>query len=327
MSKRELWSVQRLWCVFGVCVAIVAGSTSVQGTASAQAEDEFCAGGIVHDYARPLKRLPKGHTLPVFGRLPFGPDWLRVEKYPLSASTMYRDPYFGHVLLSGASKFGYVLREQGSASESVDLGWVVTARMFGMSRSGVLGREIVRKRFRIGRVGRGLWRKLTLNALRRPGLYRFDIGFKDRVGRMLGKFQENLRVVRRRYKARLVVSDSVLYRGESADMRIDNIGTRSITFEEGFSVGFTLQRFDGLGWVEVPLPIVNGWRIESDRIAGFPNLYSGVPAGWSTTCVGSIQIPSEFRAGLYRILKPVKAAKRHGFSPPINLAAEFQVVE
>lgn len=329
LSKLQSATVLVISCAVtvGICAVLIAGATSAQG-ASPTSVGKFCAGGIAHDYARPLKRLPMGHRLPVSGRTSFGPDWLRVQKYPLSASPKYRDPYFGNVLLSGASKFGYVLRNQGSANGGVELGWEVTAQMFVMSRSGMRGREIARGRFRIGRIGRELWRKLTLNTLRRPGLYRFDIRFKDGAGRMLGKFRENLRVVRPRYKARLVVSDSVLHRGESADLRIDNIGTRFITFDEAFNVGFRLQRFEAArGWVEVPLAMANGWRSESNRVAGLPSLYRGVPSGWSTSCVGSIQIPSELGAGLYRILKPVKTVKPHGLGPPINLAAEFQVVE
>jgi hypothetical protein len=316
-----------LLCALGICAAFTIGVTCPQGTAQAKTGDEFCAGGIVRDYARPLKRLPKIHVLPASGALPFGPDWLHVEKYPMPVMGGYRDPYFGHVLLPGANKFGYVLQDQGNASIGVELDWTVTARMLVTTRSGLIGREVALQRFQIGNVGRGYWRRLVVSALRRPGLYRFDIQFRTRFGRILGRFQEYLRVVHPRYEARLVIDNPILRRGESAAIRIDNVGTKSITFEEGFSFGFRLQRFDGLNWVEVTLPTWQGWRIESNRIAGFPNLYRGVPAGWNTSCIGSIQISPEFEAGLYRILKPVKISRRHGLGPPINLAAEFQVVE
>jgi len=316
--------------ILGFCFLLI-GLASIDVPATVYANDQFCGSGVrlSNNYARPLERLPRVRTIPDSGILSFGPKRLYLEQFPFSSSRQQGHSFVGQVLLPGGSKFGYSFRDSEYSRRGFALGWGVTAQMYALNGNGVVRRQVGRKRIRIEKVSPSQPPRMMLQATPEAGLYRFDIQFKDRSGRLLGSFKDYLRVVHPRFQARLVISESSLRQGEWIAMRIDNLGTKTVTFDEDAYPGFEVQRFDGSEWVEAPVPELPTrlYKGHSNRVAGFPNIYAGIPAGWATGCIGGFGIPPEYEPGLYRVLKLVQIRKRRGVSPLFNLSTEFHVID
>jgi hypothetical protein len=227
----------------------------------------------VRDEARPLERMP-AEKPPPEGELPFGPHNL----------SMYRLNFGSKVVLDG-SHLGYRFAAKDAGTRILRLGWKVKAALRRVGRNGQpLGA--------VGTLSRRLGEVEDLDLLQfsfpaKPGLYRFDISFASLRGRKLGFYREYFRVVPRRVKLRLAVSNPAPLPGATIYARVLNLGTQSVLLHPGMSV----ERAEGGQWKrQAQLPATE----RSEREFRW-TLYGGE----ASPCL-AFQVPSDTASGAFR---------------------------
>jgi hypothetical protein len=144
-----------------------------------------------------------------------------------------------------------------------------------------------------------------------PGHYRYDLLFRDRSGKLLGRYHDYYSVVRRNPEARLVLDGTTFRVGDLVLEKIENPGTESLSYGAGSG---RFERFEGSTWTP----------LDFEDLFGFPNIVPaiglGVSPGWSSRCdfLGFV-VPQGMTPGLYRVIKSEPGAR-------IYLAAEFTIL-
>ena len=272
-----------------------------------QIDDPFCTGTVIRDYSAPLAALPKVRELPASGRLPFAPRglWLGGGE--------------ANVIRAGDSiQFRFLNR--GPARAEARLGWYVTSRLVQVDRSGRAVRVAKRKRQRIGLIHKIEKQLFGFARSPRPGLYRFDIAFRDRTGELLGRYHAYYGVVRRRLAVRLHLKGNLFRPGDVIYGRVENRGTEWLFYGEPNSI----ERYDGTDWV----------RLNLRRAFSMIGILG--PPGTVGRCTSNFRVPTDFAPGHYRMVKQVSYSDRRGLvrgrgglsraGRPLTLTAEFEVV-
>lgn len=140
-----------------------------------------------------------------------------------------------------------------------------------------------------------------------PGLYRYDLVFRNRSGRLLGRLHDYYRVVRRNPEIHLALNGSSFSAGETVRAKVEDPGTEWASYGADFGI----ERFDGAAWVPIDWEAVFGHRAAFILIG-----YRSRP-GTAGECVSGFTVPETMEPGLYRTTKPVDRSE---------LSAEFTIV-
>lgn len=272
-------------------VAAATGSASSTG---------FCAAKKpLRDFG--LSQLPPLREAPGDGEpLPFAP---RVNVYGSDGDEVY--PGIGGTPEPLPIGFGLSTR---NPHASISLGWSVTAQLWRISREGRPLHQVASTALEIDQLDGADRPYVTIDLPGRPGFYRYDIQFAGRAGQQLGAYGSYLRVVRPFWQVRLGL-DSRTYRpGERVRMRVENYGSRTVTFGEDFRVE---RRVDGR-WGRDRELTPDGFFL------GLRVLHPGEPT-WCEV----LYLPRSVESGYYRIVKTVGLGS--AMHPERRLTAPFAV--
>lgn len=208
--------------------------------------------------------------------------------------------------------FGYGFSEHNYGGDGVRLDWTITAQLWTVDKRGTPFREIDHEELFIGH----------LSALRQPhidvdppkgrrGFYRFSMQIADRSGKVIGAYGAYFRVVRPSWRPKLRLTREVLRPGERLLIRIENYGSKSVSYAEPFGV----QRFENGGWVPVPDLLRARWR-----------MWLGLLGAGGTGKCNVLSLPPDMPFGSYRIVKRV-GTELGPRGRQVQLTAPFVVAE
>lgn len=307
MAKERIsrWS-RYLFILAALLFMITAGQTSkapADGASStARVNESFCGTRLAKNYLRPLARMTRIRRAPSSGKIPFGPPGLNLEA-------------IGGALIVGGGLAGF-----GFSDDAVErvrrLNWDVSARLVRVNARGEEVEALDSKRRRIGTVEGNAIKDLLFRVPGRPAFYRVDIVLR-RLGSqtILGEFSNYLRVVRPRFDARLLVSQSAVDRGGVVSARLANFGTETLS-----SISpdwqFSVQRFDGEKWVAAA---------SDPPTERHKPMVQKLLAGQMDSCV-RLRIPSLEEPGRYRFSMVVNRNKEaESKNRAVTLTTEFIV--
>jgi len=287
----------------------VIASVSGFGAVAASAGAAFCETDVVHNFERPLERLPHIREAPLREHLPFGPARIfmgQIGSGPLVVGSdvigfglSYSPFYPGHHL-------------------SPPLNWLVEAQLARVDRHGRTTQTLGKISKRVGRLRSTDDRPsgdLDFSfPVSKSALYRVEITFADKAGKRLARYGKYLRVLRPSLDARLALSGTAFRPGEIVTARLENHGTDSLHY----GLGRTIERYDGSTWTVAP---------ESSQGAVLAIGLSSGP-GESASC-WSFNIPPGEPPGRYRFVWSGEAFD--GSSAPLHsthfrLEPEFQIL-
>jgi hypothetical protein len=264
----------------------------------------FCERQTLHDYLRPLDRMPKLHAPAKTGQIGIGPQSLRLRS---------SSPF-----VVGSSTVGFTLAV--AQRKPLYLPWSATASLVQVNGNGKpVGRpRHLEKSVGLIRPFKGDHFQFEISG--KAALYRVTVAFWGASRQKLAEFGAYYRVLPPISRARLA-ANSLSYRPESIVFgRIENYGTLRVAY----GVPFAIERLEGSTWVEAPESPDGPWIL--------PLLFS-LP-GESGSCNG-FWIPPSMPPGTYRMTKEVgyvrpirpRDKSRNTSSRAENtLTAEFQVV-
>lgn len=173
------------------------------------------------------------------------------------------------------------------------------ARLWAIDRTGAAQREIAHHGIFIGRLEAERQPRIALGPPPgRRGFYRFDMQIMNRAGETLGDYGAYFKVVRPFWRVKLGLTRKTVRPGQRVLSRVENYGSKSLTYGEEFSV----QRLEHRRWVRVPALTPNNWLLWLDFLE--PG-YIGRSS--------SVAIPRGTPPGRYRIVKSVgRPAGRSG---------------
>lgn len=246
----------------------------------------FCDERVAHDYAKPFELMPAVRGIPSSGHLPFSPRALEVDT-PSSA-----------ILVPGeALSMSYGLSVPSEERLGRRLAWGVSSQLIQVNATGrrlqVVERTGLRFNTRDVKDVSGLGYSLEVSP--RPAFYLVATQFRTLNGTNLGEYGEYFRVVRPTHVTKLVASQQSVRVGEQLVFRIENSGTRSVSFGEPFGVE---KEVNG-SWLPVGLPL-GPWHAQ--RL--------GLGAGEVGACQ-ELVVPSRLRPGGYRVRKDLLDPPRH----------------
>ena len=278
--------------------------------ATSSAEADFCETEVLHDYRKPLKRLPAVPAPPLDERLDFAP------------ARTYLGSFSNGPLQVGPGKRGFSLGyspyEQ-SPPPSRRLDWQITSRLVMVDRS---GSPIGRPR-QIEKQVKRLWPDdenhhrlaFAFEVPGKPALYRLEIVFKNKGGKRLARFGEHFRVLRPSLNLDFFLNGTSFRRGETVQAWLVN---RGVTFLS-FGLGKRIEYWNGTSWTFPPV-----------KFPGGPVLAIGLNLGPGerTTC-WSTAIPADAMPGTYRFVTDVdRSVNPVGYpATPLDASAEFTVTE
>ena len=167
------------------------------------------------------------------------------------------------------------------------LGWTVESRLVrinGRGRSLRLANSSSERFGLLKAAGRGSLRSREVGGFARapgPGLYRYDLAFRNQRGRLLGRFHDYYLVVRRNPEIRLALDGSSFSAGESVSAKVEDPGTECVFYGEDFGI----DRFDGASWSPIDWEQVFGHR----AISGLVGYFSA--PGTAGQCVSGFTVP------------------------------------
>lgn len=261
-----------------------------------------CRDRLIRDYEEPLRHMPR-HQGPPEGELAFAPRDLSIR--PIAPR---------RVVLQGRT-FGYQFEASrprtalGRLRHPLKLDWNVTTTLWSVDHRGRQLQVIDRDRRRFGEVHDV--RNLDLAVAARPGLYRFDMDFQKYNGTVLAVFSEYFRVVPRRVRVRVGLSQPVLHAGEIELGQLENLGTEFMSLPNGEQLN--IEHLENGQWTQVPTDVSNVTVVGAE-----PLLWGG----FATRC-SSFTIAPETLPGLYRFSIAAKPAG----SPLRVVTGEFSVVQ
>jgi hypothetical protein len=238
---------------------------------------DICRKRVAVDYARIFREMQGVQPPPASGILPFAPPGSRL--YQTSASQIQ--------LTDGA--FGYAFTAK-RRQWPIRLDWVVTTRIAKVDRKGNIVDIVSKKQASFGFVGDIRNLDFTMPLPISTGLFRYEVAFRNDVGRKLAKYSQYVRVVNPSLSVILRLNSDVYKPHERVFMQVANIGTIPISYGEGLRVA----RFDGNYWV----PVVKFFPQSGQRRVLRLN------AGEAGPCE-NLEIPAEATPGSYRIEKRI----------------------
>lgn len=264
------------------------------GASSAGAENSFCEKTVVHNFEKPFSRMPRVHPPPISGKLPFAPG-----------HTYLTQPQSQILVADEGPHIGYGFRSDPGADRTFMLNWRILGRLTQVNGQGARKKLVDTKEQFVGTVTEAEFNKIALRFLlpAREGLYRLDLSFRKKNGKMLKHFSQYFRVVRPTVSVKLALSTQRIRASETLFLRVENLGTRSVRYGEPFS----LETFNGSAWVDASVDL-GPWHRPLFKIL----------SGLAGKCQ-SFSVPSDLSAGLYRIRKKLA-------SPARSVTANFEVL-
>jgi len=271
-----------------VAVLVVCPNSNALASAG---EPSWCAHRVVHDYLAPVRQMKPIRRVPRSGRLPFGPSSLRLVNRT-------------GPLMVGSGTFGYELSTE--AAQPLHVDWAILTRISSISHSGHIKRTLITKKSYVRAVRNDSNLRFMFHLPNKPALYRYDIEFQGRSGK-LGSYSEYLRVVPRRAAARIRLSSPTYRAGSEVWFRLENVGTAAISFGELFSI----ERYNG-----------SAWEKDAATPVGAPAVAIELAGGVAYRCK-RVTLPQDGSPGLYRLSQKVKVLRQGTMLVP---AAQFEVV-
>lgn len=206
--------------------------------------------------------------------------------------------------------FGYGFSEH-DYSGSPRLDWNVTAQLWTVDRRGANLEEVDHSEIFIGRLDAARQPRIEVHPLEdRRGFYRFDMQITDGEGAVVGSFSSHFKVVQPSWHPRLRLNKNVLRSGERLLARLENHGSRTVSFGESFRV----QRIENGEWVQASDLSVGPWLA-----------WLGYLGPGSSGKCNSLFLPVSTPPGMYRIVKSV-GTELWPKGRMDRLAAAFRVV-
>jgi len=188
------------------------------GKADASQSADFCAKNVlVHDYLTPLAGFPNSLEFANSGKLASGPGALRVYP-PRNRLVTAGEPggFESRGTLAGGPSHG-------------PLRWWAVSRLIRVGKNADHRIVKARKQF-IGTVKSFQGRNFGFSGPVPPGIYRLDIRFQNRRGKMVNHYAEIFRVLQARSDLRLVADVQPVVPGARGYLRVDNYGTITGTY-------------------------------------------------------------------------------------------------
>jgi hypothetical protein len=227
-------------------------------------------------YVTAFKKMPPLHLLPASGKLPF-------------ASKSAYFSAFARPVVVGGGEIGYGFSpSDGKGMQGA--GWTLKVRVVSINGRG----HVVRSPPPIERLAQSDGDlgdlRLQLELSRQPALYKVELTFLNRAGHRLGKYGEYVRVVKPTVAVSLGLSGAAFSPGETAYMRVENLGTETVRS----GPEFVLERLVDGRWTIDPDSPKDIWRKSMQVLF----------AGEGGRCQ-EFQIPVSQAAGQYRFSKVV----------------------
>ncbi len=290
MSKRALWVA-----TFAISILAFPGPAAASWPYT---DVPFCRPTPVHNYMKPVERLPAVHHSPTDER----PGFKRKGVFIHGGTDE---------LLPGGGQVGFGIAYNGNPA--VHLNWLVTAKLTAIDRRGRVLRVVAGKQEAIRTPDPESLDDFHFKVSGEPGLYRTTLTIRKLSGELLGRYGQYTRVVEPSSGVRLRLDGTAFHAGEIVYARVENLGTEQVAY----GVPYAIEAFDGSSWSTAPESPKGPWIL--------PLLYSA--PGYSGTCSGFL-IPAEMPAGRYRFVKKldVVQTRRGGEEKPEILTADFEIV-
>jgi len=262
----------------------------------------FCKTGVVRNYLKPLEAMPPLHGVPATSDLPFGPAGVFLSERAVGP------------IVSGRSSIGFSLSfGSRTLKPSPRLDWTVVARLVRVARHEHARRALARQREHVVRLDSRSRRRFSFEISGRPSLYRFEIEFRNRAGKRIGRFGRYLRVLRPRRDARLTLETTSFQPGDTVSPRLENYGTESLLY----GLEYSIESYDGATWARSPF----------DRPRPVPLIGLRTGAGGAASCWG-FTIPSDAPPGRYRFVWSGRTSRETipAHNGRLRLTAEFRVL-
>jgi hypothetical protein len=293
--------MKRGGAILAVAMALIAGAVPTPAAAIS------CESEIVHDYTKPLKRLPEIRRPPL-ETLPFAPA-------QVSFGQIGRGP-----LITGSGKVGFHLSYSSYPDHhpSPRLNWVVAvsiAEIDGRGRTTKVIRFIEEEVKRLRSSDDEPSGDLSLAAqISKPGLYRAQITFSRPSGERLGRYGGYVRLLRPTLDAGISLNKTSFHPGETLVATLENRGTEALSY----GLGYAIEDFDGVSWGRAPI----------SPSGPIPAIGLGTGAGEKSTC-WSFPIPANAAAGPYRFAwfgEAIRSTLRRQHATPLARYSEFQIL-
>jgi Bacterial Ig-like domain len=218
------------------CLGMIVAVTMVAPPALASANarsGSFCRIGVVRDYEAPLRQMPPVRHTRASGRIPGGPDGLRLLPQARVQSSSGQVGFFA----DSKTPRGLWWR-----------GWEAEALLWKITSSGkTSGRLPRRKRFP-SEVAPTTQRQLGFRVSDKPAFYRIDLTFRQESTGKRRQISEYFRIVRRYIDIRLTADRAAYHTGETVMFRLENFGSVLM----GYGYSFRTERLNASTWESVP---------------------------------------------------------------------------
>lgn len=268
-KQRASIIAQRWTLAVGLILGLLSLSVS-DAVARGEKYTGSCAKSVLmRDYLGALGDLPKQKGFADSGKLPFGPNNLRVYPPRTRLVVMGRDRIESSGALSKRSRSGR------------QLNWLVESQLERLDRQGSPLGIAKLKRQKVAAARGFSHRQFGFGSRVSPGLYRLSVTFASSQAN-LGSFKEYFRVIEERSSLRLTAPTVEVRPGETVRLRVKNLGTVSATY----SAFPQLFAADGS-----KVPIFYGFG---------SNLRPRLQAGYLSPCI-DLPLPESLAPGEYRI--------------------------
>jgi hypothetical protein len=288
-------------------VSAVLSACAVSGLMTAQAlASDTCSISVVQDYAAPLAAMPPLPPLAA-GRttLPFGPGHVTL---------IYRPGQ--QVALPGTEQgVGFILVTAPGRERAARPDWLVSTRMVKVSEAGRTERVLQTRRARVGELAPHAPIRLGLGASGEPGFYRVEIVFRNRAGRLIGRFGGYKRVLVGNLDVRFSLERTAVHPGETIEPRLENIGAAFLSF----GLGTRIEVLQGGTWA--PSPFGNVPPVPAN---GYVNVEPGEAASCWRQTIPTGAAPGTYRASLH--FSYVVRTGREPVGSGETRYAEFEIV-
>jgi len=214
-------------------------------------------------------------------------------------------------VMSEPYPFGYGFSER-RYDGSLPLDWTVSAQLWAIDRRGSDLEEVDRDELFIGRLSAASQPKIEVHPPEdRRGFYRFDMQIVGSEGREIASYSAHFKVVQPSWRPRLRLNRTVVRAGERLLARLENLGSRTVSYGESFGV----ERRDG-----------GTWTPARDLLRGRWLMWLGLLGPGGSGKCNSLSIPPDTPPGSYRIVKGV-GSDRWPKGREERLVAPFKVVE
>ena len=269
-----------------LALALVSAPTAVAS------EPRFCKSATLHDYLKPLQRMPELRELP-----------FRRRAEPLFRGV--RIGAAGPTLAVNGGRAGYQLQWDGNPR------WEITLTFEQVTPSGSVIKPLGRRHLRLGALAPALITEPAFTMSGKPAFYRTTLAIRSASGRKLAEFGNYYRVIRPSVHVRLA-TDAPTYRpGDTLLARVEDHGAAFVLFGEELAI----EKREGEAWIPapgLPGPVVTPLTF--------------VAPGTTSNLCAVFPIPTSMPAGRYRASQETVISwpyERHEQRP--FLRAEFDV--